>query len=149
MAKPPCFHLRFRPSVSSRLRPKHTGAQNYPRPLRAAPTASPPSYPERELTYLGNVFNAKARDFLARHGVELIADAFEANREKGAVSLMITKHCLRYSYNLCPKEVKGLRPDPMTLKHGKEILTLSFDCKRCEMHVVGKLGAGALRLHKI
>jgi hypothetical protein len=26
---------------------------------------------------------------------------------KGEVSLMITKHCLRYSFNLCPKQVKG------------------------------------------
>jgi 23S rRNA 5-hydroxycytidine C2501 synthase len=52
---------------------------------------------------------------------------------------MITKHCLRYSYNLCPKEVKGIRPDPMTLINGKEKLTLRFDCKKCEMHVIGKL----------
>ncbi|CAG1010787.1 putative protease [Burkholderiales bacterium] len=114
---------------------------SYQRPLRARPQDPPPIYPERELSYLGNVFNEKARAFYARHGVELIADAYEANREKGAVSLMITKHCLRYSFNLCPKEVKGLRPDPMTLKHGKETLTLTFDCKRCEMHVVGKLSA--------
>ncbi|MBI3147297.1 MAG: U32 family peptidase [Betaproteobacteria bacterium] len=114
-------------------------AAAYQRPGRAAPAVPPPLYPERELSYLGNVYNAQARAFYARHGVELIADAFEANREKGAVSLMITKHCLRFTFNLCPKEVKGLRPDPMTLQHGKERLTLSFDCRRCEMHVVGKL----------
>jgi putative protease len=114
-------------------------AAAYQRPGRAAPEVPPPLYPERELSYLGNVYNAQARAFYARHGVELIADAFEADREPGVVSLMITKHCLRYSFNLCPKEVKGLRPDPMTLKHGKETLTLTFDCKRCEMHVVGRL----------
>ncbi len=114
----------------------------HPRPLRAAPATPPPAYPEDQLTYLGNVFNAKARAFYARHGVTLIADAYEASREKGAVSLMITKHCLRYSFNLCPKEVKGLRPDPLVLMNGKEKLTLRFDCKRCEMHVVGKLKKG-------
>jgi putative protease len=88
------------------------------------------------------VLNAQARAFYARHGVKLIEDAYEAGNEKGAVSLMITKHCLRYSFNLCPKEVKGLRPDPLTLMNGKDKLTLRFDCKRCEMHVVGKLRKG-------
>ena len=52
---------------------------------------------------------------------------------------MITKHCLRFSFNLCPKQVKGIRPDPMVLMNGNEKLTLRFDCKPCEMHVVGKL----------
>jgi putative protease len=29
------------------------------------------------------------------------------NSTLGDVSLMITKHCLRYTFNLCPKEAKG------------------------------------------
>ena len=102
----------------------------------------PAAYPENELSYLGNVLNSAARAFYAQHGVTLIADAYETNTEKGEVSLMITRHCLRYSFNLCPKEVKGIRPDPMTLVNGKEKLTLRFDCKKCEMHVVGKLRKG-------
>jgi 23S rRNA 5-hydroxycytidine C2501 synthase len=110
------------------------------RPSRVPAVEPPALYPEQELSYLGNVFNQHARDFYSHHGVSLIADAYETNQEKGLVSLMITKHCLRYSFNLCPKEVKGIRPDPMTLVRGKERLTLRFDCKRCEMHVVGKLG---------
>jgi len=111
----------------------------YRRPPKAAVAAEPPTYPESELSYLGNVFNERARAFYKKHGVQLIAEAYERNQEKGAVSLMITKHCLRYSFNLCPKQVKGIRPDPMTLLRGGEALTLRFDCKRCEMHVVGKL----------
>ena len=55
---------------------------------------------------------------------------------------MITKHCLRYSHSLCPKEakgwVKGVNAEPMVLVNGKERLTLKFDCKACEMHVMGK-----------
>ena len=39
--------------------------------------------------------NAKARAFYEKHGVKLIADAYEAGNEKGMVSLMITRHCLR------------------------------------------------------
>jgi putative protease len=117
-------------------------AAAYERPQRAAPVDPPAPYPENELSYLGNVLNFRARAFYEKHGVALIADAYETNTEKGEVSLMITKHCLRYSFNLCPKEVKGIRPDPMTLVNGKERLTLRFDCKQCEMHVIGKLKKG-------
>ncbi len=109
------------------------------RPLRAAPVEPPVPYPQDALSYLANVSNEKARAFYARHGVKLIDAAFEANEERDDVSLMITKHCLRYSFNLCPKEVKGIRPDPMQLVNGDETLTLKFDCKRCEMHVIGAL----------
>ncbi|MBN8478311.1 MAG: hypothetical protein J0L91_05040, partial [Burkholderiales bacterium] len=99
-------------------------------------------YPGRELTYLGNVLNARAREFYRRHGVELIADAYEADTTPGEVSLMITRHCLRYSHSLCPKEAKGWAPgvtaEPMTLVSGGERLTLKFDCRNCEMHVIGR-----------
>lgn len=115
---------------------------SHPRPPRAAPATDPAPYPQDELTYLGNVFNAKARAFYEKHGVRLIEDAYEAGNEKGMVSLMITRHCLRYSFNLCPKEVKHLKPDPMTLINGNEKLILKFDCKACEMHVVGKMKKG-------
>ncbi len=115
---------------------------SHPRPPRALPPANPAPYPQDELTYLGNVFNAKARQFYEKHGVRLIEDAYEAGHEKGMVSLMITRHCLRYSFNLCPKEVKHLKPDPMTLINGNEKLILKFDCKACEMHVVGKIKKG-------
>ena len=115
---------------------------SHPRPPRAEPSANPVPYPQDELTYLGNVFNAKARAFYEKHGVKLIEEAYEAGNEKGMVSLMITRHCLRYSFNLCPKEVKHLKPDPMTLMNGNEKLILKFDCKACEMHVIGKMKKG-------
>jgi putative protease len=117
-----------------------------PRAARAAPAEPPASYPEHELSYLANVLNSQARAFYRKHGVALIADAYEADTTPGEVSLMITKHCLRYSHSLCPKEAKGwvtgVNAEPMTLVNGKERLTLRFDCKKCEMHVVGKLKKG-------
>ena len=115
---------------------------SHPRPPRATPAANPVPYPQEELTYLGNVFNTKARQFYEKHGVKLIEEAYEAGNEKGMVSLMITRHCLRYSFNLCPKEMKHLKPDPMTLVNGNEKLILKFDCKACEMHVIGKMKKG-------
>lgn len=113
---------------------------------RARPVEPPAAYPEDTLSYLANVFNHKAHDFYARHGVKVIAAAYESHEEEGEVSLMITKHCVRYSLSLCPKRTKGVtgvqgtvRAEPLQLINGKEKLTLRFDCKPCEMHVVGKL----------
>ena len=118
----------------------------YVRPARATPLEPPARYPEDTLSYLANVYNHKARDFYARHGVKLIAAAYESHEEAGEVSLMITKHCVRFSLSLCPKQAKGVtgvqgtvKAEPLTLINGKEKLTLRFDCKPCEMHVVGKM----------
>ena len=118
---------------------------------RATPVEPSVNYPEDTLTYLANVFNHKARDFYARHGVKVIAAAYESHEEEGEVSLMITKHCVRYSLSLCPKQAKGVtgvqgtvKAEPMQLINGKEKLTLRFDCKPCEMHVVGKIKRSVL-----
>jgi len=126
-------------------------AAAYVRPPRARPVEPPAPYPEDTLSYLANVFNEKARDFYAKHGVKVIAAAYESHEEEGEVSLMITKHCVRFSLSLCPKQAKGVtgvqgtvRAEPLTLINGKEKLTLRFDCKPCEMHVVGKMKKSVL-----
>ena len=113
---------------------------------RAVPVEPPVPYPEESLSYLANVFNHKAHDFYAKHGVKIIEAAFESYEEEGEVSLMITKHCVRYSLSLCPKQTKGvtgvhgtIKAEPLMLINGSEKLKLVFDCKPCEMHVVGKL----------
>ena len=51
-------------------------------PPRAAPAANPVPYPQDELTYLGNVFNAKGPRLYEKHGVKLIEEAYEAGNEK-------------------------------------------------------------------
>jgi putative protease len=121
------------------------------RPERAQPVEPPAPYPETQLSYLANVYNDKARAFYHKHGVQLIAAAYESHEEPGEVPLMITKHCLRFSFNLCPKQAKGVqgvqgqvRAEPMTLVSGDERYTLKFDCKPCEMHVVGAMKPGIL-----
>jgi len=113
---------------------------------RKAAVEPPARYPEDTLSYLANVYNQAARAFYAKHGVKLIAAAYEAHQEAGEVSLMITKHCLRYSFSLCPKQAKGVagvqgqvRAEPMMLVNGDEKLTLKFDCRACEMHVMGRM----------
>eukprot|EP01132_Coremiostelium_polycephalum_P022028 gene22028-26141_t len=125
--------------------------QAHPRGGRKAETTPPPVYPESHLSFLANVYNQKARDFYHRHGVQLIDAAYEAHEETGEVPVMITKHCLRFSFNLCPKQAKGVtgvktKVAPMQLIHGDEVLTLKFDCKPCEMHVIGKIKGHILGL---
>ncbi|HZY18513.1 MAG TPA: U32 family peptidase [Ramlibacter sp.] len=118
----------------------------YRRPARGTPVEPPVPYPDDTLTYLANVFNQKAHDFYRRHGVQVIDAAYESHEEEGDVSLMITKHCVRWSMSLCPKQAKGVigvkgtvKAEPLQLVNGKEKLTLRFDCKPCEMHVVGRM----------
>ncbi|WP_253376606.1 peptidase U32 family protein [unidentified bacterial endosymbiont] len=116
---------------------------NYPRGSRKAETVPAPVYPDSHLSFLANVYNHKAREFYHRHGVQLIDAAYEAHEEKGDVPVMITKHCLRFAFNLCPKQAKGSikswKATPMQLVNGDEVLTLKFDCRPCEMHVIGKM----------
>jgi len=125
----------------------------YQRPTRREPVEPPAIYPEDTLSYLANVYNHRAREFYEKHGVKAIAAAYEANEELGEVSLMITKHCLRFSYAMCPKEAKGvlgvqgtITAEPLTLISGKDRYTLRFDCKKCEMHVMGKIRKNVLQM---
>ena len=127
-------------------------AQGLERLPRAVPVEPPVAYPEDTLSYLANVYNHKAAEFYARHGVKVIEAAYESHEELGEVSLMITKHCVRYSLSLCPKQAKGVtgvqgtvRAQPLQLQHGDDTLTLRFDCKPCEMHVVGRMRPNVLR----
>jgi len=117
-----------------------------------APVEPPVPYPEDTLSYLANVYNSQSAAFYARHGVRLIDSAYESQETLGEVSLMITRHCVRASLSLCPKQAKGVtgvqgtvRAEPMTLRHGNDTLTLRFDCKPCEMHVVGAMRPNVLR----
>lgn len=123
---------------------------HYTRGKRKAVANPPPVYPQTQLTFLANVYNRKAREFYQRYGVTLIDAAYEAHQEKGEVPVMITKHCLRFAYNLCPKQAKDVqgvktRVTPMQLVNNGEILTLTFDCKACEMQVWGKIKSHVLR----
>jgi len=129
-------------------------AAGFVRLPRARPVEPPAPFPEDTLSYLANVFNHKAHDFYVRHGVKVIDAAYESKEEEGEVSLMITKHCVRFSMSLCPKQAKGvigvkgtIKAEPLQLVNGKEKLTLRFDCKPCEMHVVGRMKKSVLHQH--
>jgi putative protease len=123
--------------------------------LPAEPVVPPVPYPEDTLSYLANVYNRKAHDFYVKHGVKVVEAAYESHEALGEASLMITKHCVRFSLSLCPKQAKGVtgvqgtvRAEPLTITHGDEVLTLRFDCKPCEMHVVGRIKKNVLQQAK-
>ncbi|MDF7669800.1 U32 family peptidase [Orbaceae bacterium ESL0721] len=129
-------------------------AKQYKRAERKAVSNPAPIYPDEQLSYLANVYNQKARDFYKRYGVTLIEPAYEAHQVKEDTPLMITKHCLRFAFNLCPKQAKGvqgIKATPMQLihkngNHGDEVLTLKFNCRACEMQVWGKIKNHILKM---
>ena len=109
---------------------------NYHRELWRMPETEHP-YPQKELTYLGNVMNKEAAVFYQKHGVEKIAPAFEVEHPEGA-ALMFCKHCLRYSMGWCPvhHKVKSPYREPYYLVSGDgKKFRLQFDCKNCQMKV--------------
>lgn len=109
---------------------------NYHRELWRMPETEHP-YPQKELTYLGNVMNKEAAAFYQKHGVERIAPAFEVEHLEGA-ALMFCKHCLRYSMGWCPvhHKVKSPYREPYYLVSGDgKKFRLQFDCKNCQMKV--------------
>ena len=125
---------------------------HYQRKLRKPQTEPAPIYPEEHLSFLANIYNHKAREFYAQHGVKLIESAFEAHEVKDDTPLMITKHCLRFAFNLCPKQAKGIqgvktKVTPMKLiQNNNEELILKFNCKACEMQVWGKIKNHILKM---
>ena len=110
-------------------------AAQYSRPVAGTPCKQ--DYPQRQLTYLGNVMNAQALSFYRDHGVQDVADAFEKHEPEGAV-IMFCRHCLRYALGACPKRGGTvLLREPLTLcgADGRRF-PLKFDCAHCQMQVL-------------
>jgi len=94
-------------------------------------------FPQKHLSYLGNVSNRYARDFYEQHGVSSIEPAFELS-PPSRVPLMFTKHCIRYSLGYCSQfqGVKNNIKEPLYLLSGQSQLQLAFNCKDCEMKII-------------
>ncbi|HWR52207.1 MAG TPA: U32 family peptidase [Bryobacteraceae bacterium] len=109
---------------------------NRPR-SQPAPMVNDVPYPERELSYLGNVLNRRAEAFYRRHGVVGIEPAAESGLDMAGRRLMTTRYCVKYELGWCPKEGVRRRPaEPLVLVDAEgRRLELHFDCRRCEMEV--------------
>ena len=95
------------------------------------------AYPEKRLTYLGNVLNRKAEAFYRRHGVTEIEPAAESGLDMRGRRVMTTRYCLRRQVGLCRAPGADDAPaDPLYLVDDEgNRLRLVFDCGRCEMEI--------------
>lgn len=91
------------------------------------------SFPIDEVDYRANILNSEAKSFCENCHVKVSEYALESSAQipKG-IELMRTKHCLKYSMNLCGKSCKNLF---LTDEKGKKY-PLKFDCKNCEMVIL-------------
>lgn len=87
-----------------------------------------------ELSYKANIANRIDRDIYLSRGASNMEDAYEITHRQGA-ELMRSKYCVRHELGMCPKQKKGLKPDPLYLENGGRRLTLKFHCSVCEMTV--------------
>jgi putative protease len=89
-------------------------------------------FPERELSYLGNVLNRDAEAFYRRHGVGRIEPAAESGLQMSGRKVMTTRYCVKHQLGLCGYSL----PEPLALidEQGRR-LELDFDCAECEMSV--------------
>ena len=93
------------------------------------------SFPEKTLSYLGNVTNKMAQKFYIDRGVEDIQHGFEVKAAEN-VPLMFTKYCIKFEYGWCPKEGNNTKlTEPLYIRTNEHRFQLKFDCKKCEMHI--------------
>ena len=95
------------------------------------------AYPEKHLSYQGNVLNQKAAAFYRRHGVEQIEPAAESGLDLHGRCVMTAKYCLRHELGCCLKQkARGNLPDDLYLVDEKgRRFELRFDCTGCVMEI--------------
>jgi len=116
-----------------------TAAREERRPrVKGAVAVTDVPYPERELSYLGNVMNAKAETFYRRHGVVRIESAAESGLDLRGRQVMTTRYCLKHQLGLCPTRgaVEPLAEPLFLVDDEGNRLRLHFDCARCEMEIL-------------
>ena len=101
--------------------------------IKLNPTYHP--FPEKFTNFESNVLNQLAVSFYKQHEVENIPFGFEISEHAKKQRVMTTKHCIRYTLNLCPKQKKGENNDDLILKSNNQKYLLKFDCRECEMNV--------------
>jgi 23S rRNA 5-hydroxycytidine C2501 synthase len=114
------------------------GARERARPvMRGGAMRNDAPYPEKSLSFAGNVLNQKAAAFYHHHGVEQIEPAAESGLALHGRCIMTTKYCLRHELGCClAKEAGGDLPqDIFLVDHEGRRFELRFDCERCLMEL--------------
>jgi putative protease len=99
-------------------------------------------YPDRTLSYRGNVLNESAELFYYRHGVDEIEPAAESGMTMSGKVVMTTRYCIKRQLGWCPHQENTHPPEePLFLvdEHGHRY-RLRFQCQddvdHCTMQVV-------------
>lgn len=93
---------------------------------------------ERNLGFKANIYNKKAFNFYKEHGASEPVKAYELNSVANPQELLFSKHCLRYCFNLCPKN-HNVKAQDLYLQIGNSYFKLNFNCSKCEMSLYGPL----------
>ncbi len=107
-------------------------------------------FPVKNLDFHHNVANKLARGFYQDHGCDIIEDAIEVqprtverkrstNQSGQELSVMTTRHCILREMGCCLKDTPARNHRfrlPLFIHSGDKHFRLSFDCRRCEMHVL-------------
>lgn len=94
-------------------------------------------FPEKKLSFKGNVLNKDAVAFFRRHGVVDIAPAAESGLDMAGKPVMQTKYCIAHQLGMCKKtgnQASFVEPFYLVDEHGQRY-RLSFDCEKCVMDV--------------
>lgn len=86
---------------------------------------------KKELDYKANIHNQEAKCFYENCGSKICQMSYESTKPK-CVELMRTKHCLKFAFDMCKSPTKLFLIDEKGKKY-----QLQFDCKNCEMVVIG------------
>jgi 23S rRNA 5-hydroxycytidine C2501 synthase len=117
-------------AARARQRPQTTGAR----------VADDAPFPEKQLSFLGNVLNQKAAAFYRRHGVGPIEPAAESGLDMHGRRVMLTRMCIKYELGLCPREHHGEKTEEpwFLVDDSGNRFRLSFRCDQrdCLMEIV-------------
>lgn len=103
-------------------------------PCKAAPLRNIGLNTKARLT--GDGYKANIANSISSGMYNAPVSAYELKHQQGA-ELMRTRYCIRHELGLCPKQSAKNRPDSLYLTGNGAPLELRFDCRSCEMTVIG------------
>lgn len=87
-------------------------------------------FPQEKSDYHSNVHNEMAKEFYKNCGCEITEMSVESTGNYKNKTLMHTKHCLKFAFDMCKSPKKLFLTDEKGKKY-----KLEFDCKNCEMKI--------------
>ncbi len=95
------------------------------------------SYPDAEVDYKANIFNAKAALFYKKRGVKVNEYALESQKDMSNRTVMTSKYCIKNQLGLCPKQnpIKKYKEPFILIDETNKKYLVGFNCAMCVMEV--------------